>query len=65
MTCRVTSTQADELAREASSYLDVVETFAALDADPHAAARTRAARERQIEQRSPQTARKGGRRWTR
>lgn len=65
MTGHVTSTQADELAGEARRYLEVVETFAALGADPHARARARAARKRHIEERSPQTARKGVRRWTR
>jgi len=53
---------AERLAREASRYLDVIETFAGLDADPHAAARARAARARRTEAQSAQTAGKGGRR---
>lgn len=36
-------TQATDVAREASRYLDVVELFASLDADPHANARAHAA----------------------
>jgi hypothetical protein len=59
------TTRADALAREARRYLEVVETFAALDADPHGGARAGAARKRHIEPRSLQTARKGVRRWTR
>jgi len=57
--------RADELAREAGRYLDVIETFAALGADPHAAARRRAAHQRCSEQRSQQSAREGVLRWTR
>ena len=64
MTAHLT-TEADKLAREAGRYLDVVDTFAALGSDPHAGARARAARERHVEERSLQTARKGVRRWTR
>jgi hypothetical protein len=65
MTSHPRSTRAEELACEVRRYLDVVETFAVLGADPHAGARARAARKRHIEERSPQTARKGVRRWTR
>jgi hypothetical protein len=57
--------RADELAREAGLYLDVIETFTELGADPHAAARRRAARQRCNEQRTPKSTRKGVRRWTR
>ena len=57
--------RADELAREAGRYLDVIETFAALGADPHATARRRAAHQRCNEQRTQQSARKGMLRWTR
>jgi hypothetical protein len=64
MTAHLT-TEADELAREAGRYLDVVEAFAALGSDPHAGARARAARKRRVEARSLQSARKGVRRWTR
>jgi hypothetical protein len=56
---------AERLAHEASRYLAVVEEFARLDADPHAAARARAARARRTEHKPVQTAGKGGRRWTR
>lgn len=59
------TTRADELAREAHRYLEVVETFASLGSDPHAAARAGAARVRHIETGSLQMARKGVRRWTR
>jgi hypothetical protein len=57
-----------DVAREASSYLEVVEVFAALGADPHATARARAARARANEQRGMQSpgaamARKGVLRW--
>ncbi len=38
--------QAERLAEEASRYLAVVAAFAGLDADPHARARTHAARAR-------------------
>ena len=45
------------VADEAQRYLEVVDGFAALDADPHAAARTRAASARAREDRqSHQTA---------
>ena len=57
---------ADALAREAARYLIVVERFAALGADPHAAARARAARSRAAECRLSPTAaskRRGVRRW--
>ena len=64
MTAHLT-TRADELAREACRYLDVVETFAALGADPHATARRSAAQQRCSEQRTLQTTRKGVLRWTR
>jgi len=57
--------RADELAREAGRYLDVVEAFAELGADPHATARRRAAHQRCREQRTRQSARRGVRRWTR
>jgi hypothetical protein len=40
---------ADAVAREAAHYLKVVELFATLGADPHAAARARAARSRAAE----------------
>ena len=40
---------ADALAREAARYLNVVERFATLGADPHAAARACAARARAAE----------------
>jgi hypothetical protein len=59
------TTRADELAREARRYLDVVETFAALGVDPHATARRRAAQQRCSEERTLQTTRKGVLRWTR
>ncbi len=56
---------AERLAQEASRYLAVVEAFARLDADPHAAARARAARARRTEIQPAQTAGKGARRWAR
>ena len=60
---------ADELGREASRYLEVVDAFAALGADPHARARAHATRARQSEQAGSQRTRlavgKGGRRWGR
>jgi hypothetical protein len=65
MTAHLGITRADELARVASRYLDAVETFAALGADPHATARRRAAHQRCSEQRTLQTTRKGVLRWTR
>jgi putative ubiquitin-RnfH superfamily antitoxin RatB of RatAB toxin-antitoxin module len=65
MTAHLGITRADELAREACRYLDAVETFAALGADPHATERRRAAQQRRSEQRTLQTTRKGVLRWTR
>jgi len=65
MTAHLATTRAEELAREARRYLDVVETFAALGADPHAPARRRAAQQRSNEQRTQQTTRKRALRWTR
>jgi len=59
------NTRADALARETRRYLDAVEAFAALGADPHAPARRRAAQQRCNEQRTQQTTRKGMLRWTR
>lgn len=56
---------ADTLAREAARYLETVELFARLDADPHADVRARAADQRQTETRLLRTARKGVRRWVR
>jgi hypothetical protein len=44
-------TKAGDVAGEASRYLDVVELFASLDADPHASARSRAAHARRAEDR--------------
>jgi hypothetical protein len=38
-----TRSRGETIAAEARRYLDVVDTFAALDADPHPRARTRAA----------------------
>jgi hypothetical protein len=64
MTTHLTSTRAEQLACEARRYLDVVETFAVLGADPHASARERAACKRHIEERSQQLERKGVRKWT-
>jgi len=64
MSARLTI-RADELAREVGRYLDVIEAFAALGADPHAPARRRAAHQRRSEQRTRQATRKGVRRWTR
>ncbi|MGH3010103.1 MAG: hypothetical protein ACRDLM_11960 [Gaiellaceae bacterium] len=61
------SSRATDVADEAARYLDVVNTFATLEADPHAAARARAATARVREDRAAQqastTARKGARRW--
>jgi len=65
MTAHLVTNRAEELAREARRYLDVVETFAALGADPHKTARRRAAQKRCNEERTPQTTRKGVLRWTR
>jgi hypothetical protein len=59
-----TVTLGDRLAAEAARYLEVVEQFAALDADPHAEARGRAARARAREQacrRRPTLRRRHGR----
>ena len=57
------------IAEEASRYLDAVDLFAGLGADPHAPARIRAARARhhknQILQTAQTGARKGARGWTR
>jgi hypothetical protein len=58
---------ADALAREAARYLNVVERFATLGADPHAAARARAARartaERVVQRPAGSSTRRGVRRW--
>ena len=58
---------ATDVAQEALRYLDVVDVFATLNADPHAAARARAARARACEdsvtQRPDATERKGVLRW--
>ena len=55
-----------DLAEEARQYLDVVDRFAALGADPHAAARTRANLARAHEDRTTQaSARKAVFRWRR
>ena len=52
------------VAEEARRYLEVVDTFAALDADPHAAARARAACARAHEDRTTQAStRKAAFRW--
>jgi len=45
----------DRVAEEANRYLAVVEVFAALGADPHAEARSRAARARAGELKPPRT----------
>lgn len=47
--------KAADVAREASRYLDVVELFASLDADPHASARAHAAHARRAEDRVTHT----------
>jgi hypothetical protein len=47
--------EANIVAREAARYLQVVELFAALGADPHAAARALAARARAAERLAAQT----------
>ena len=64
---RSTRYAATDVAQEALRYLDVVDVFATLNADPHAAARARAARARACEgnaaQRPNATARKGALRW--
>ena len=62
MTAHLATTRADELAREACRYLDVVEAFPALGADPHATVRSRAAQQRCSAERTLQTTRKGVRR---
>jgi hypothetical protein len=49
-------TMQDRLAAEAAQYLDVVEAFAAIDADPHASARRRAALARASEPKRRATA---------
>jgi hypothetical protein len=58
---------AADLADEALRYLDAVDVFASLDADPHADARARAACARAREERAGQqatpTARKAVLRW--
>jgi hypothetical protein len=58
---------ATDVAQEALRYLDVVDVFATLNADPHAAARARAARARACEdnaaKRPDATAGKGVLRW--
>lgn len=58
-----------DVAGEASRYLEAVEVFAALGADPHAVARARAAHARAHEERTTRpaaaTAHKGARRWRR
>ena len=58
---------ATDVAQEALRYLDVVDVFATLNADPHAAARARAARARACEDGAAQqpgvTERKGVLRW--
>jgi hypothetical protein len=59
-----TNTTADEHAREAGRYLAVIEAFASLGADPHAAVRARAAHARHSDNHSAQTAPTRSRRWT-
>jgi len=58
---------ATDVAQEALRYLEVVDVFATLNADPHAAARARAAHARAREgctaQRPDTTTRKGVLRW--
>jgi hypothetical protein len=60
-------TESGDVAREASRYLDVVEVFASLGADPHAGARARAAHARRAEarvtHRSQPRTRKAVNRW--
>lgn len=48
-------TEAADVAGEACRYLDVVELFASLNADPHASARARAAHARHAEDRVTHT----------
>jgi len=64
---RCTRYAATDIAQEALRYLDVVDVFATLNTDPHAAARARAARARVCKdtavQRPNATARKGTLRW--
>lgn len=55
-------TASDRLAAEAERYLDVVERFAALGADPHAGARAQAARARSNEQAARHSGARPGRR---
>ena len=50
---RLRAASGDHLTAEASRYLRVVAAFASLSADPHARARTRAARARAREQAKP------------
>ena len=61
------SSRAGDVADEAARYLEAVELFATLDADPHAAARARAASARSREDRATHqastTARKAVLRW--
>jgi hypothetical protein len=49
-----TRSRTNDVADEAQRYLKVVDTFAALDADPYAAARARAASARAREDRASQ-----------
>lgn len=70
MTAHLAATStADELGREAARYLEVVDAFAELGADPHAGARAHATRARQGEQIGSRRTRlavaKGGPRWGR
>jgi hypothetical protein len=64
---RSTRSAPTDVAQEALRYLDVVDVFATLNADPHAAARARAAHARACEDSAPQqpgaTERKGVLRW--
>ena len=66
-THHVRTRAAADLADEALRYLDAVEVFASLDADPHATVRARAACARAREERAGQqatpTARKAVLRW--
>lgn len=56
------TTASDRLAAEAERYLDVVERFTALGADPHAEVRARAARARANERAAPDSGAGPGRR---